>query len=192
MTHRRRRGCHFVSGLVASGLLGFSLIAILPSPAVGSRHHWDFPLSAGSVSDVTAPFSLEVTTGQVHRGHVHRGRGHRGIDVPATVGDEILAVGDGTVYFSGVIAGKPTISIDHGDLLKVAGLRVRSTYEPVHSLLTRGERVRRGQVIGTIAFGQSHCNAICLHLGLKVDRENYVDPALLWLDPPSLLPSARG
>lgn len=180
------------SRIVAVGLVGCSLITILPSPAVGIRHHWDFPLIAGSVSDITAPFTLEVRTGQVHQGQVNRSRGHRGVDFPATVGDQVHAVGDGTVYFSGVIAGKPTISIDHGDLLKVAGLRVRSTYEPVHSLLTSGERVRRGQVIGTITHGKSHCNAICLHLGLKVDRENYVDPVLLWLDPPSLLPSARG
>ena len=176
-----------ISGVLASVLVGFSLIATMPSPASGSRHDWGLPLSSSSLSDITVPFTLERMTGQFPLS-----RGHRGIDFPATAGDEVHAVGDGTVYFSGVIAGKPTISIDHGDLLKVAGLRVRSTYEPVRSLLTSGERVHRGQVIGTVTHGKSHCNALCLHLGLKVDREYYLDPTLLWLDPPSLLPSARG
>jgi murein DD-endopeptidase MepM/ murein hydrolase activator NlpD len=94
--------------------------------------------------------------------------GHRGVDLVAKPGDPILAAASGTVAFAGSIAGKPIVSIDHG--------AVRSTYEPVITTLSVGERVVQGQVIGVLGTG-GHCRD-CLHWGLREGR-GYLDPLLL-------------
>jgi murein DD-endopeptidase MepM/ murein hydrolase activator NlpD len=72
------------------------------------------------------------------------------------------------VAFAGSIAGKPVVSIDHGS--------VRTTYEPVVSRVSVGERVALGQVIGILGSG-GHCRG-CLHWGLREGR-SYLDPLLL-------------
>ena len=51
--------------------------------------------------------------------------GHRGVDLGGSAGQSVLAAGDGIVVFAGVVAGKPTVSIDHS-----GGLR--TTYETRH------------------------------------------------------------
>jgi hypothetical protein len=94
--------------------------------------------------------------------------GHRGVDLAAKPGEAILAAASGTVAFAGSIAGKPVVSIDHGS--------VRTTYEPVISNLSVGERVESGQVIGVLGSG-GHCRG-CLHWGLREGR-SYLDPLLL-------------
>jgi murein DD-endopeptidase MepM/ murein hydrolase activator NlpD len=94
--------------------------------------------------------------------------GHRGVDLVAKPGEAILAAASGTVAFAGSIAGKPVVSIDHGS--------VRTTYEPVISTLSVGERVALGQVIGVLGSG-GHCRG-CLHWGLREGR-SYLDPLLL-------------
>jgi murein DD-endopeptidase MepM/ murein hydrolase activator NlpD len=94
--------------------------------------------------------------------------GHRGVDLVATPGEPILAAASGTVAFAGSIAGKPVVSIDHGG--------VRTTYEPVITTLSLGERVVLGQVIGVLGTG-GHCRD-CLHWGLWEGR-SYLDPLLL-------------
>jgi murein DD-endopeptidase MepM/ murein hydrolase activator NlpD len=108
---------------------------------------------------------------------VHRGfappalawaSGHRGVDLVATPGEAVLAAASGTVAFAGSIAGKPVVSIDHGS--------VRTTYEPVVSKVSVGERVALGQVIGVLGAG-GHCRK-CLHWGLW-EGKSYLDPLLL-------------
>jgi murein DD-endopeptidase MepM/ murein hydrolase activator NlpD len=94
--------------------------------------------------------------------------GHRGVDLAAQPGEAILAAASGTVAFAGSIAGKPVVSIDHGS--------VRTTYEPVISSVSVGERVALGQVIGVLGSG-GHCRG-CLHWGLREGR-SYLDPLLL-------------
>jgi murein DD-endopeptidase MepM/ murein hydrolase activator NlpD len=94
--------------------------------------------------------------------------GHRGVDLVAQPGEAILAAASGRVAFAGSIGGKPVVSIDHG--------AVRTTYEPVVSTLTVGERVGLGQVIGVLGSG-GHCRG-CLHWGLREGR-SYLDPLLL-------------
>ena len=96
------------------------------------------------------------------------GSGHRGVDLVAKPGQAILAAASGTVVFAGSIAGKPVVSIDHGS--------VRTTYEPVITTLSVGERVALGQVIGILGAG-GHCHG-CLHWGLR-EGKNYLDPLLL-------------
>jgi murein DD-endopeptidase MepM/ murein hydrolase activator NlpD len=94
--------------------------------------------------------------------------GHRGIDLAAKPGEVVLAAAAGTVAFVGSIAGKPVISLDHG--------QVRTTYEPVISTLRVGERVGLGQVIGRVGVG-GHCTG-CLHWGLR-EGKAYLNPLLL-------------
>ena len=96
------------------------------------------------------------------------GSGHRGVDLVAKPGEAILAAASGTVVFAGSIAGKPVVSIDHGS--------VRTTYEPVITTLSVGERVALGQVIGVLGAG-GHCRG-CLHWGLR-EGKSYLDPLLL-------------
>ncbi|WOC14499.1 hypothetical protein MP11Mi_36210 [Gordonia sp. MP11Mi] len=73
----------------------------------------------------------------------------------------MLAARAGTVHFAGLVAGKPTVSIRHGD-------GVLTTYEPVIARVRRGEHVGRGQVIGVLAAGHEGCRAAaCLHWGAR-------------------------
>jgi len=100
------------------------------------------------------------------------GAGHRGIDIRppsgAAAGAQVLAPADGVVHFAGFVVDRPVLSIEH------AG-GVLSSFEPVQTTLVAGDRVTRGQVIGTLLPG--HCASPCLHLGVRVDG-SYVNPLL--------------
>jgi murein DD-endopeptidase MepM/ murein hydrolase activator NlpD len=96
------------------------------------------------------------------------GAGHRGVDIRAPAGAEVLAPADGVVHFAGFVVDRPVLSLEH------AG-GVLSSFEPVQTTLVVGERVTRGQVIGTLLPG--HCASACLHLGVRVGGE-YVNPLL--------------
>ena len=111
------------------------------------------------------------------------GRGHRGVDLGGWDGQPVLAAGDGVVAFAGMVAGKPVVSVDHPNGL-------RTTYEPVLATVTAGQRVARGDPIGTLRAGHAGCvAAACLHWGVRCGDE-YLDP--LWLlspGPVRLLPT---
>jgi murein DD-endopeptidase MepM/ murein hydrolase activator NlpD len=104
--------------------------------------------------------------------------GHRGVDL-AGGGTAVAAVADGTVVFAGPVAGRPVVSIDHGGGLV-------SSYDPVAPSVAAGQRVVRGQVVGSLDpehLAASHCAPVlCLHLGARRDGV-YIDPMLL-LGPP--------
>ena len=95
--------------------------------------------------------------------------GHRGIDVQVEPGAAIVAPADGVVSFAGSVAGRGVVSIDHG-----AG--VVSAIEPVDGVVAAGTPVAAGDLIGTVAFG-GHCEARCVHFGVRVHGE-YVSPFL--------------
>jgi murein DD-endopeptidase MepM/ murein hydrolase activator NlpD len=123
------------------------------------------------------------------------GRGHRGVDLVPAADGAVRAVAAGTVTHVGVVAGRGTVTVLHA-----GGLR--STYEPVRAGVVLGQRVERGEVIGSLS-GPSHCDpeATCLHLG-ALRGEIYVDPMHLILGGPAVLlpmgaaalrpPSGRG
>lgn len=92
-------------------------------------------------------------------------RGHRGVDLAAPVGTPVRATADGVVSVATSLAGRGVVAILHGDL--------RTTYEPVNSSVRVGQRVRAGEVIGTVAPG--HCPTGCLHFGLK-RGDTYLNP----------------
>lgn len=113
----------------------------------------------------------------------HRfGRGHRGVDLAGTAGMPVLAAAGGTVLFAGPVAGRPVVSIRHGD-------RWRTTYEPVLPVVSPGDRVTAGQRIGTLQNGHPECaGPACLHWGL-LRGDEYLDPLqLLSPGPLRLLP----
>ncbi len=96
--------------------------------------------------------------------------GHRGVDLAAPAGTVVVAPVDGVVTFAEVLAGRPVLVVSHGE--------VRTTYEPVESLLPVGAAVSRGQPIGRLVAGHACAAAACLHWGLKRD-ETYLNPLSL-------------
>lgn len=109
-------------------------------------------------------------------------KGHRGVDLAASAGEAVRAAAQGVVFFSGEVAGRPSVSVDHGNGL-------RTTYTPVVGTLPVGSVVTAGQVIGHLDR-QPHCApAFCLHWGLT-DGTIYHDPLLYLASPPvRLLPN---
>ncbi len=107
--------------------------------------------------------------------------GHRGVDLDAASGAAVRASAAGTVRFAGVVAGTPTVSVDHG-----GGLR--TTYEPVLTQVRVGEQVGRGQFLGELADHASLPGTARrdpgLHWGAVLgppaeDAERYIDPMTL-------------
>ncbi len=99
------------------------------------------------------------------------GSGHRGVDLAGTVGQSVHSALAGTVAFVGKIAGKPVVTVSHGD--------TRTTYEPVSSTLEAGTTVAAGDRIGALVLPFSHCfPAACLHWGL-LSGDTYLDPLSL-------------
>lgn len=106
--------------------------------------------------------------------------GHRGIDLPAAVGDEVFAPVSGTVSFVGTVVDRPVLSIR-------VGLRTVVSLEPIEAPgLVAGDSVVRGRPLGAVASG-GHCDAVCVHLGVRVDGA-YVNPMGFFVEKPVLLP----
>ena len=64
------------------------------------------------------------------------GAGHRGVDLAGRVGQAVRAALPGEVVFAGRVAGKPVVTVSHGD--------TRTTYEPVVASVAVGARVAAG------------------------------------------------
>ncbi|WP_166408896.1 murein hydrolase activator EnvC family protein [Labedella phragmitis] len=107
----------------------------------------------------------------------HRfGAGHRGIDIAAAVGETITASANGTVIFSGPVAGRSVITVDHGGGLV-------SSYDPIVPNVRSGAPVSAGHVLGTLGPGHAmHCRSGCVHLGVRFEGA-YVDPAPFFRPP---------
>lgn len=108
--------------------------------------------------------------------------GHRGVDLKAAYdGAPVTSPADGVVGFVGVVVDRPVITIDHGD-------GRRSSFEPVGSGLSKGDPVRKGQIIGALEPG--HCGPTpCVHWGVR-RGDDYVNPLEFVADlrPSILLP----
>lgn len=99
--------------------------------------------------------------------------GHRGIDLAGIGTEPVLAVADGTVTYSGSIAGIGIVSITHAD-------GIRSTYQPVSDRVSSGDTVGAGDQIGVLGSFGSHCLLrTCLHLGAVRGKRDYLDPLFL-------------
>ena len=100
--------------------------------------------------------------------------GHRGVDLALAAGSPVMASYEGVVAFSGMVATKPVVSIDHS---YPPGLR--TTYEPVVGIVKAGQSVRAGQVIGVLQAGHRSDGRDALHWGARFGRERYIDPLSL-------------
>ena len=126
--------------------------------AASADEPWRWPVSPPI--RVVAPFRAPPTPYTA---------GHRGIDIAATAAAPVTAPAPGVVSFSGMVAGRPVVAIDHGD-------GVVSAIEPVAGLVSAGVPVAAGETIGTVSTG-GHCGSGCVHFGVRVDGE-YVSPYL--------------
>jgi murein DD-endopeptidase MepM/ murein hydrolase activator NlpD len=86
--------------------------------------------------------------------------GHRGVDLAASVGEDVLSPVDGVVAWSGTVVNRGVVVI-----ASAAGLR--STVEPVEGFVPVGAAVRRGQPIGSVTASPGHCAPVtCVHWGV--------------------------
>jgi murein DD-endopeptidase MepM/ murein hydrolase activator NlpD len=92
--------------------------------------------------------------------------GHWGVDLAVPVGTPVRPIGPGVVTFSGEVAGRVSITVNHG-----GGLR--SSYSYLSDRLAAvGQRVHTGTVLGLSGMDNG---TAALHLSLRVGRV-YVDP----------------
>ncbi|QRV02694.1 M23 family metallopeptidase [Arcanobacterium phocisimile] len=122
------------------------------------RYQWP----TGAPAEIRTPFRI---------GEHNWNRGHRGVDLEVDVDSPIFAPADGVVVYAGQINDRMVISIEHPD-------GIRTTYEPVSPLVTKGQRVSQGELIATVQLG--HCGVeTCLHWGAKRPPDRYLNPLYL-------------
>ena len=146
-----KRIFRFAIASLTSGALAFLGI---PVALAESPHVW--PISGPVVRGYDPPQSSYSA-------------GHRGVDIGAPKGTPVASAADGVVTFVGVINSVPMITVTHGD--------IRTTYQPVAPIVSTGQHVIAGQVIGTLVSG--HGATTSLHFGV-LQGETYLDP-LSWL-----------
>lgn len=100
---------------------------------------------------------------------IGRYAGHWGVDVAAAPGTDVYAPAGGTVTFAGSVAGRLSVSIDHG-----RGMTTTVSYLS-GILVGPGDRVGSGTVVAQSALAHG---VEAVHLSLRIDGV-YVDPSLL-------------
>ncbi len=96
--------------------------------------------------------------------------GHRGVDIAGSFSQPVMASLPGVVSFTGPVAGRPVITVRHGEL--------STTYEPVEASVGVGQPVEAGEVIGYLTTGHDCPADACLHWGLR-HGDSYLDPLRL-------------
>lgn len=128
-------------------------------------------LLLGSLAVPLAPDCVGLSPpvdGPVLRGFAPTGRytGHFGVDLGVGEGTVVRAAGPGRVSFSGEVAGRSAVTIDHGGGLK-------STVSAVaERLVSGGSRVAMGL---PIAVSGEHDGQPAVHVSVRIDGR-YVDP----------------
>ena len=163
---RRRRPSRPLAAAAVLALMAGGA-AVAPTAAAAPEAHvrvdladrgWQWPVEA---------FRLE----RAYEAPAHRyGAGHRGIDLRPLDSADVRAPAAGAVAFSGMVAGRGILTIDHGDGLV-------TTFEPVESTLVEGAPVEQGAVVGTMTLG-GHTAAGAVHFGVRLHGE-YINPLLL-------------
>lgn len=145
--------------------------SVIPAVATNSKSsvYWIWP--TGVPVQVTAPFDPPPEPWN---------SGHRGVDLNVAIGETIASPAPGTVVYAGVLAGRPVISILHA-----GGLR--STYEPVDSLVVAGDSVQAGTPIGLVSE-EGTGNHLGLHWGARFGKDEYIDPLRMLVGPSILKP----
>lgn len=112
------------------------------------------------------PDSIEIVRPY---GPTGRWSGHFGIDVALPPSSRVRSMGAGTVSFAGFVAGRRSVTVDHG-----GGWRTSYSYL-VAVIVRKGQGVDRGSPIG---YSGVHHGAQSVHLSLRSGTQ-YVDPMLL-------------
>lgn len=163
---KQRSNCR----LALCGLAVWTVVCVLHlvsiRPVVAQPPRWVAPTGSTSSPPIAKDFSPPIERWL---------SGHRGVDLFARPGDAVRSAGNGTVSYVGTIAGRSIVTVTHGAL--------RTTYEPVTAVVSVGEHVAVGNLIGTVGLG-GHCNETCLHWGL-LRGDEYLNPLLLlsWRPP---------
>lgn len=97
------------------------------------------------------------------------GPGHRGIDLDAPVGTAVRSPAAGVIAFSGSVAGRGVVTIDHGGGLV-------TTLEPVLAQVAIGDAVAAGGNVGSVDAG-GHATFGTVHFGVRRDGR-YINPML--------------
>lgn len=153
-----RRGLHLVSSRLVwvPALAACVLLATVPAAAAEPTMY--SPPVDGAVVDGYRPPGTPY------------GPGNRGIDYATVPGEEVRAAADGEVTFAGQIGPSAHVVVLHPD-------GVRTSYSFLDTVtVRRGERVSRGQGVGTAGA--------VLHFGARAG-ERYIDPTLLLANGPA-------
>lgn len=151
---------------------GPSVSAGSPASAESAGSGWAWPLTPAPPT-IVRPFDPPLRRWEP---------GHRGVDLLGSIGGQVRAPASGEVVFASQLAGRGVVVVRHE-----GGLR--STFEPVTASVGLGTAVTKGQAIGQVTDGPSHCAPqTCLHWGVLRGRE-YLDPlAFVSRAPVVLLP----
>ena len=101
------------------------------------------------------------------------GAGHRGIDLPAVVGERLVAPTRVRVAFAGRVVDRDVVTLD-------AGGGWLATFDGATSTLETGSVLEAGAPVAVVS-PTPHC--ACVHVGLRYDGE-YVNPLLAWGEVP--------
>ncbi|WP_075205354.1 murein hydrolase activator EnvC family protein [Leucobacter musarum] len=156
------------------------MISVTAYSAAGASTSANGAPAESAVPRWIPPLGIPLEISEPFRAPEHDyGPGHRGVDLSARPGSEVRAPAPGTVTYAGTVVdrGVVTIRVDHSTLYSI---------EPIAAALSVGDTVGLGALLGTVSEG-GHCNAECVHLGVRVD-DIYVDPARYFFDRPVLLP----
>jgi murein DD-endopeptidase MepM/ murein hydrolase activator NlpD len=131
-------------------------------PATAAPSDWVWPLVADRhiARDFLAPATEYAA-------------GHRGIDLPAVVGQPLVAPTDVRVEFAGRVVDRDVVTLDAGDGWLVTFDGATSTRE-VGSVAAAGTPV-------ALVSPTPHCS--CVHVGLRFNGD-YVNPLLAWGEVP--------
>jgi murein DD-endopeptidase MepM/ murein hydrolase activator NlpD len=137
--------------LAALALIVGAVLATTADPCVGMQLPVDGPVIAGF-----AP--------------VGRYAGHWGIDVAAPPGTTVRAAAPGRVTFAGTVAGRRSVTVDHGGGIRTSVSYLARVDVPVGSVVAAGDPLGKS--------GSAHGHD-AVHFSVRVDGD-YVDPAV-WL-----------
>lgn len=157
------------AGIALLLLLPLALGPVVITPAFAANSNSAGDMNLTELGWVWPADSFRVVRAYVAPAHEY-GPGHRGVDLDLLGQTEVRAPADGVIAFSGSVAGRGILTIDHGDGLV-------TTLEPVDTPLVPGTAVVRGGDVATLASG-GHAPAGALHFGVRLDGE-YINPMML-------------
>jgi len=154
-------------------MLSFMAVFAAPKPA-NADALWQLPLANPKLINVYLQPNSDYSAG------------HRGVDYLVKQGESVFAPSDGVVRFTGKVVNRGVLSLTHGQSLT-------TSFEPVCTKLTAGQKVFKGETVATVcnrAGYRNHCGVrICLHFSLR-NRDGYLSPLTVigGLAPSRLLP----